>query len=380
MSWTEGAETLSHEAEFTFTMPANNVSLSANFVENNQIISGKVSYYNQYHSKIPYAANLRIALYDNQSLVQGPKAVNHNGDYFFDEDITPGKEYSIRIWEESVVGNSWTWQNWRGVNATDALIISYMGSHDDALLNFPWIAPSTAGEQTNFALAVGDVNGNGSVNASDALVVMRRAVGLIDAFDVSNFQVAGGDVMYPEAPPIVFEPHGVYNASTPAGEFYHTANIIAVEGRTTFNIYYIASGDVNASFVPQDGSKARQSLRYEQVVQVEVGEEIAIPVSIDRAAYLGAMSIGLGFDNDLLEVLAIDGFDLVSIDNSRGAIELAHFDVNGMYFASGDVVFTVYAKLLMPAHQAEDYFMLEGYTEFADRNALVTDVGLTTVV
>ncbi len=380
VSWTEGDEILSHEAEFTFTMPANHVSLSANFVENNQIISGRVSYYNQYHSKIPYTANLRIALYDNQTLVQGPKAVNHNGDYLFDEDITPGKEYSIRIWEESVVGNSWTWQNWRGVNATDALIISYMGSHDDALLNFPWIAPAAAGEQTNFALAIGDVNGNGSVNASDALVVMRRAVGLIDVFGVSNFKVAGGDVVYPEAPPVVFEPHGVYNASTPAGEFYHDANIIAVEGRTTFNIYYIASGDVNASYVPQEGAKTRQPLRYEQIIYAEVGEEIAIPVRIDRTAYLGAMSIGLSFDNDLLEVLNVDGFDVVSIDNNLGTFELAHYDVSGIQFSSGDVVFTVYAKLLMPANQTLDYFMLESHTEFVDRNSLVTEVGLTTVV
>ncbi len=360
-----------------FEMPAGDVTLVANFEAVDNSIAGKVRYFNKYESDIPASANIKLALYEGEELVATTGLTN--GAYAFTDVITPGTEYTLKLWEDKAVGESWSWNNWGGVNATDALIISYMGSHNDALLNFPWIAPEEAGEQTDFALATADVNGSGSANGIDALLAMRRSIGMIDAFAVPNFQVAGGDVNYPEAPTTVFAPHGTYAAATPAGEFYYTATIDGEAGFTNFNIYFIASADVNASYVPQGGARAAIALNYDDVKNVSVGEEVAIPVRIDQASQLGAMSIGLHFNNELLAVTSVEGFDLAAIDNTNGTINLAWFDVQGTSYAAEDVVFTVYAKVLAPVTSSTEYFMLDGNTEFADTYANVVDVTLTTV-
>ncbi len=369
-------------AAIEFEMPGNNVQLVAHFIASGNSLSGTIRYFNQSISLIPEEANIMIALYKGEELIVGPMDTS-TGSYDFGDVIVPGENYTIRLWEDDIVGESWSWNNWGGVNATDALITSYIAAQNPSITQFNWIAPHSATQITEFAFNVANVNNDRSVNSIDALLIGRRAIEMIDGFPNGkpNFLIAGGDD-YPNAPTTMFDYHGDYQAETAAGDFYYSAPYKGKAGSQTFNIYYIASGDVNASYVPRV-MKNQMALNYNNVVEVEAGQEIAIPLRLDQAENLGAMTIGLKYDNSILEVLSVESnvfeANMIHMNPENAEIKLAWFDINGRDYSAQEEIITVHARLLAPANYLTDYFMLDGNTEFADRDAKVVDVKLNTV-
>jgi len=96
---------------------------------------------------------------------------------------------------------------WRGVNATDAILI--INHYSNGL-------PLTGIRQT-----AADVDANSSVNATDALQTLQRSVGIRSSFDAGNF---------------------VWNPTA--------LNIPLGSGTITLPVSVLATGDVNASYVP----------------------------------------------------------------------------------------------------------------------------------
>jgi uncharacterized repeat protein (TIGR02543 family) len=391
--WTATGITLGTPANATqtFNMPANNVTLTANFTAVNNKIMGQVRYFNQFESGLPFSANVKVALYNGLNLVGGPVSLTTNNGfsgYYEFTGIVPGVTYTLRVMEDdATLGSSWGWNNWGGVSAADALIASYMIADNPIVENFPWIAPVTVLNQTAFAKKVADVNGSNTLTSVDPLLMMYRSVGLpgysLYPNNVPNFQVAAGAVSalgvktYPQAPSIVFASNGTYAAGTPGNAFYYTGNFVGQAGNTVMNIYFIASGDVNASYVPAGGAKKAMNLNYNGVLNAKAGEVVRIPVRLSNVTELGAYNLGINFNNQLIKVLDVEGAEVVNVNNENGTVRVAWMDRNARSF---DNLVVLVAEVLANIPADVRYMELDATTELADANAqTIEGVELATV-
>jgi len=350
--------------------------------------------------------------------IQGYHPVLTAYDYYeaafgFYTNVDPTKEYQILVWdggyyEESpnlgsgYLGQNWTWNNWGGVNATDALLVQHMvvGTNlNGAPYNMSWLDDDAIPfEYGPYAFDVADVNRTNTVSSLDALLVSRRAVGLIQKFtnNKPNFAVAGlfsdsanfntNNNFGTNLPDIAFDKLDLenYNWATLAGQHYYSSDVFVTDvGNHYLNIYYDAVGDINASYVPQYGGfkiAPTMELIYENDLTVAKGQEITLPVTLDAGAELGALSLGLNYRNDLIEVLGTNyGEDFASVDQNAGTVRVAWAATEGASFSQGDpvVILTVRIKGDIPA--GTRLFELDGFTELADVSAqVIGDVNFKT--
>lgn len=376
-------------AVLSFNMPAGNVTLTANFVAVSNKIMGQVKYFNQFESNLPVNANVMVALYDGATLVSGPVALttlqpgNFAGYYEF-TGIVPGVNYTLKVYESgATLANTWTWTNWGGVSAADALIISYMIAGNPVVENFPWIAPVAAPNYTAFATKVADVNTSGSLTAADPLTVMYRSIGYPGTSpfpgNTPNFQVGAAEVSalgakaYPQAPSVVFAGNGTYAAATAGADYFYTGNFVGKAGSTVMNIYFAATGDINASYVPQGGAKASMNLNYTGEVVANIGDVVRIPVKLNSAAQLGAMTLGLNFNNKLIEVVGVEGYEVYTVDNNNGTVRIAWMDRNIRNITSNDNVVVINARVLTSIETGVRYMEVADMTELVDATAKPID-------
>lgn len=391
--WTASGITLGTpgNASQTFNMPANNVTLTANFTAVNNKIMGQVRYFNQFESGLPFSANVKVALYDGSTLVGGPVSLTTSGSftgYYEFLGIVPGVNYTLRVWEDdATLANSWGWNNWGGVSAADALIASYMIADNPIVENFPWIAPVSVMNQTAFAKKVADVNGSNTLTSVDPLIMMYRSVGLpgygLYPNNVANFTVAAGAVSalgvktYPQAPSIVFAANGTYAAGTAGNAFYYTGNFVGQSGNNVMNIYFVANGDVNASYVPAGGAKKAMNLNYNGVINANVGDVVRIPVRLSNVTELGAYNLGINFNNQLIKVLDVEGAEVVNVNNANGTVRVAWMDRNARSF---DNLVVLVAEVIANIPADVRYMELDATTELANASAqTIEGVSLATV-
>jgi hypothetical protein len=199
-----------------------------------------------------------------------------------------------------------------------------------------------------------------------------------------NFQVAGqilvgsATMSYPMAPTAVFAQNGSMTPTNAANSIYFTRGITGAAGAQIFNIYYVATGDVNASYVPASNKSTSNLLAYNNVLKVNVGEEISIPVTINQDVNMGAMTIGLNYNTSLLKVTGVEGFEVFNINEENGTVNATMFKVNGSKYSANSNVIIVKATVLAPISASTRYFELENNTMFADASAtLVEGVTLT---
>lgn len=348
-------------------------------ITNNKVY-GLVRYYNQFESTSAFTANLKLALYQGSTLVDGPISLmtvgSINGVYEFN-NIIAGQTYTLKVWEDvPTVGDSWNWKNWGGVTAADALISNYMSVTHPVTENFPWIAPITASNLTGFSVKVADVNNSNSLTAVDGLTMMYRSVGYssysVFPNNVPNVQLAAGVVpsfgvkLFPQAPSIVFNANGVFDPATAGDNFYYTGDFVGQNGNVVMNIYYIASGDVNASFVPVV-SKKNRDLNYSGIVNAKMGDVIRIPISLGKKVELGAFNLGVNFNNQLIKVVAVEGAEVVNIDNANGTVRIAWMDRNAR---NTDNLVVLVAEVLSNTLAAETRYMeIDGESEIVDAAA-----------
>ncbi len=372
-------------SSISFGMPENDVELTAYFSSTDNELSGAIRYFNSDDSPIPDEAAIKIALYKNDALIAGPISPNQ-GNFAFTEGIVAGELYTIRLWEDAVVGESWSWNNFKAVNATDALIIQFMNIQHPALLNFPWIAPISPAEQTDYARTLADLNSDANIGSVDALLAVQRFVGLIDRFpgNTPNFRLFGSGLNYPHAPEIVFSEHGTYTESTAAGDFYYKADILCSSGNTQFNIYYVASGDLNSSYELNPGEKTQKPVDYAFVKKASIAKRIEIPLRINKLNDLGAFSMDLSYDNSIIEVVSVEnvlaGVSSINLDAAQGNIQLAWFNMEGVNLEEQDVFLTLHAHLLKPVSMCTDYLVLDGSSEFVDTDARPLEARITSPI
>jgi mannose-6-phosphate isomerase-like protein (cupin superfamily) len=330
--------------------------------------------------------------------------------------------YYLKIWDGGLVyhymfggpnppivsgthlGANFTYNNWGGVNATDALAVQIMATAMDingAPYNFAWVGPNTDIPRYGYySHSAADVNSsnpynNGGITALDALTTNYRAVGLLDVFPNSqpgiqyspNFRVTGR--LVPELPymtwPMPFDYDNVddvpfvhsqtsYLYFTDATAHKYTSDPITFSDKNFINIYYLALGDLNSSHVPTSGgfkAESEMALVYNGEQVVSKGQIVEVPIRIDRNAEVGALSLVLNYNTSLIEVLGVNyGEDYMMVDAETGTIRVMWYNLEQpANFVFGDAIATIQVRVLADIQANTRFFELEANTELADRNA-----------
>ena len=217
---------------------------------------------------------------------------------------------------------------WGGVNATDALLI---------LNHFAQITPLTG-----MNLAAADVNYSHTVNGTDALFVLKRWAGMITAF--------------------------------PAGDYlYHTDTLIVNGNLVTNDLKMICFGDVNASNEPAKKSSSPITLIHEGTLFVPSFTEFTIPVKVKSSLAVGAISLGLWYPEEYLEVTGVEmpaGKPGVVFSAEKGLFRMGWCDLVPMMLGADDILVTlkVMSKDLSGCTGGLQ-LELDAYSEFADPQA-----------
>ncbi len=360
-------------------------------------IAGQLKYFNSDETLIQSPNNrsvFYVQLFEGEDPIGERQLVAYNPDaglqsYYEYIGVESGKDYKLRIWEEATdnqLGNVWTWNNWGGATSTDALIISMMTANNSMLTQLPWIAP-TPTNYTPLFTKVADINNSNSLSAVDALLLQYAMTGNPAYHPLPggahNFQLATTKLAdhnlksYPVAPQTVFSPSGTYQPNSNAADVYYEALLTNLnDGLNVFNIYFVATGDLNVSYVPNAGSKAAQALNYQGVISVEPKDEVLIPVKVDQQVTLGAVTLGLSYDPSVIEVIGVEDYPVQYIDSEKGTARIAWFDQNGRSLNESENLLLVRARVLGELHQGQRYFELLEGVEFADVNANVINIGL----
>ena len=391
---------VSTTASYTHTINYCYEALTATFSSTAKV-AGQLKYFNANETVIPSPnANsvFFVQLFEGETAIGERQLVKYNlenglDSYFEYIGVESGKDYKLRVWEQATnnqLQNVWTWNNWGGVTAIDALIISFMNANSPLLTSLPWIAPVSVPNYTPYFSTVADINNSGSLSAVDALVLQYRMINAVGFMPLPggahNFRLATTKLTdhssksYPAAPQILFTPHGDYQATTTASDVYYEVMLNNLnDGLNVFNIYLVATGDLNASYVPTSGAKSAPVLNYNGLLAAEKGQEISIPVTVNQSATIAAMTLGFSYDASVLEVLDVIDYPIHQIDADQGTVRLAWMDQNGMSLTAGEAVVVVKVKVIGDIAQGSRYFELLSNTEFADVTATeISGLTLTT--
>lgn len=156
-----------------------------------------------------------------------------------------------------------TFSQWGSVNVTDALMIARYSVGLESLSPFRALA--------------GDVNNSITVNAGDSYLIMRRWVGLINAFPSGDWLFSG-----PQQ--------------------------VNLSGQTvTANYSALCYGDVNASWPFAVAARNHPSVTAVDAgaLDVKAGDMLTIPLTLDIPAGINAMSLVLHYPAAEMEVLDI---------------------------------------------------------------------------
>lgn len=307
---------------------------------------------------------------------------------------------------DTYLGGNYTYTNWGGGNATDALAIQLMvGNATDinaAPYNYAWVGTNTALPTAYgyYSKSIANVNisANG-ITALDALTLNYRSVGLIGSFPSAvsgvqyspNFKVTGR--MVPSLPYTTF-PAPFYSTNVDDIQFNHSGNSYlyftpAINHKYTsanlpwdaannyINIYYTATGDINSSYVPTSGgfkAEPAMSLSLEGKQAVALGEVVTIPVRVDRSAEIGAISLGLNYRKDLVEVIGTNfAADYVNVNAEKANINIGWFNTNAMNVNADDAIAFITVRVLANIEEGTRLFELTSNTELADASANVIE-------
>lgn len=340
-------------------------------------------------------------------------------------DVFGCEGYHLAVWDggltyhpatyEGVLGANYTYNNWGGVNATDALAIQLMATNiniQGAPYNFTWVGPNTDTPKYGYfsnptANVNGSITGSG-ITALDALTTNYRAVGLLDVFPYTgtgggsgkfspNFTVAGR--MVPSLPYTTWtapfdldnvadveftKPFTNYLYYSLATNHKYVSETLSLLNTSYINIYYLAKGDVNSSYIPtSDGfNKAApvMNLEYTDEMSVNKGQIVNVPIRVDRMVQPGAITINLTYNTELIEVMSVNyNTENYMIDAENGIVRIGWFSEIPASFVAGDAIAMIQVRVIGDIEAGTRYFELADGTDIADSNAQsLKDVKLQT--
>gem|GEM_PF-1469843 len=222
---------------------------------------------------------------------------------------------------------------WGGGNAIDALLISR---------HFQNLQPLAG-----LRLLAGDVDGNGVVNANDALIVMRRSVLLITSF--------------PSVPDWIFE----------------TKNVTLNNAHVFNNFLGLCYGDVNGSYIPPAKTGPSVALDNAGSLAVNSFSEFDLPVYAAKAMDVAAASLTLTIPTGLevvdLKLNANPGRSYLVYNIAGNKLMIEWFsDASSVALAAGDALFTMTVR--STATQSDEFFFgIEGESVLGDQDARIIE-------
>jgi len=233
-----------------------------------------------------------------------------------------------------------TTKPWGGVNATDALFVLLHANPGHGVI------------LTGINLLAADVDGNGNVTATDALLIRRRAVGLDNSFARGNW---------------VFSPKSVTVAATTL---------------TGQDLKALTVGDVDSSYVPTVAKAgSRISFSSEGKIQVSPAGMIEVPVQIASNVNVAALSLSFTYPADLVEFQGASSKaqDLTTF-SADGKINIAWASIKAMDLKSGDAIVTLRFKATeqFKAGSKFDVQVDNMKSEIADANGQIINATLKT--
>ncbi|MFA4836796.1 MAG: T9SS type A sorting domain-containing protein [Dehalococcoidia bacterium] len=221
---------------------------------------------------------------------------------------------------------------WYGANATDALAVELRTINNPM---FPaWFVNQPLQEEAM------DVNNNNAISATDALWIKQRAISMVNYFPAGDWS---------------FEP----GMSSTAG---------------TYNIMTLNAGDANRSNIPASMKETPAiALVTDGTMNVITGQEFELPIRIADANQFGAITLNLGYNLSMIEVVDVASVEGMLDNISNGNVSIAWSSVNPMVLAANDVVVTLKVKAISPFTAAESLFSIGLGSEFADASASVIE-------
>lgn len=218
---------------------------------------------------------------------------------------------------------------WGGNNATDALIVQMNPG-----------GPLSTPVKTLAA----DVNGSLIINATDALNIKLRVVGIVDSYNAGDWAFV----------PTTF----TLNSGSPVMNF----------GSTFHGLCY---GDVNGSYIPAGMKSVPLLTATEDGIQtVAVGESFTYDLRSNSIADLGAMTLFMNFDQNLFKIenvkTSLEGLQY-KIEN--GKLALAWSDVTPISVSNDEPVISLTVKAKEQISAPTQIFTISAGSEFANSNA-----------
>jgi hypothetical protein len=391
LNWKNGnGIVISTDSATTFTITNCYEQLTATFSSRAKI-AGQLKYFNEQETLIPSPNEngvFYVQLFHEGAAFSERQLVKHSleeglDSYFEFTGVESGKEYTLRVWEEAtnnILANTWTWNNWGGASSVDALAINYMTIQSNILSLFPWVMPVENSAYTPYFSRVANVNSDANITSLDALLLMNRIVGAEGSSpfpgQTNNFRLATTkleayeEMAYPNAPELLLGAVGNYAANALSPQYYHEIEIVNLsDGLNVYNIYFVATGDMNASYLSAAEAKSSESLIYNNIIAAEVGDEILIPALINQNAEVNAITLGFEYNNQILQVTDVVGYDIYNIDHEAGTVRIAWMNQIGKVFGQGQEVVVLKAKILSDIHTGTRFAELSNATEFGGANA-----------
>jgi hypothetical protein len=230
---------------------------------------------------------------------------------------------------------------WGGGNSVDALL---MARHFVGLQSL-----------TGLRLLAGDLNGDGIVNAADALLVMRRSVVMINSFVVGDW---------------IFE----------------TKNALVNNGNLSIDFKALCYGDVNGSNVNIPALKVSPSVSIEtRGIQTITGAgDFELPIRAGHNLAVGAASLAISFNADAVEVLGVDVSGNSKTSNlvyqvQDGVLYVEWYNLNGLELNSDENLFTLKLGVKDVNALSNLQFAVSVESQLGDPNANVLEQTTLTV-
>jgi len=190
---------------------------------------------------------------------------------------------------------------------------------------------------------VADDNADFAVNATDALWVKLRTVGMVNSY--------------------------------PAGDWKFTDTTFTLAGTANINLQGLCTGDVNGSYIPS-GAKETSflSVTEDGIMTVPVNQDFDYLIRSNISTDLGAMTLFMGFNPDLYEVknvsASLDGMKYLIRD---GQINLAWSNTTPIWVNDNDPVITLRMKVKDNISVPSQIFDVKPGSEFANEGAIRYD-------
>ncbi len=280
-------------------------------------IAGELTYDNQDSTALN---DTKLYAYNLIGFTQDSTISNGYGGYYF--PTLPIGSYSIVANPDKL---------WGGVNANDALMIM---RHFAGLITL-----------TDLPLAVADVDASGFINTLDALMCAQRFVGMI--------------------------------ASFPSGDWGQEIDTLLVNGNTPviYNFQSLCFGDVNCSHLPTT-VKQEPLLILEQrdITKIDVNENIVIPLSVNKAMDINAISLILSYPVELLNFVEIDlraDHGVLQYNDVGGEIRISWYSTTSIEIKESNVLLDIVfsPKRFDISGIGNSFLTLHPQSELADQEA-----------